>query len=526
MTELKATAKEAFEQFSWQDMWALFDGNQDRLNITHECIDRHDPEAVAARIAFANGRIDEPTFGDLSRATAQFAHWLEQRGVQSGQSVGIMMEPSREFYTALFGTIKRGAVAVPLYTLFGVDAVRDRVDDSGAVLMVVDEAARPVVEKLSTEHIVYDSGLASALAVLSEVYVPCTAASDTAVLQYTSGTTRQLAEAVRHEQRSVVTLARAGIFATGLKRGDRFFCPSSPAWGHGLWHGTIAPWSLGVAAGSYSGRFSPERLVDVLRELRITNLAAASTVYRMILRTGRLAEIRSLEKASYTGEELGAASQHDFRRQAGVSVCGLYGTTETSVIIVNYPGFPDHEPKPGALGKPMPGCDVAVLDDRGNPLPPGHPGEISIRRRGGWLRTKDLGSVDAEGFFYYGGRADDVIISAGWTISPLEVERTLLSHPDVEEAAVVGVPDVTRGLVVKAFLVTSRSGTSDLTAELQELVKRELSRHEYPRLVEYVEQLPKTVNGKINRRALRDSLTTAGVGGDTTPPRQVHADLL
>lgn len=498
-----SSAREATERFSWDDLWALFDGDASALNITHECIDRHPADAVAARIAFADGRIDEVTFGELSRATAQFAHWLEQRGVGRGEPVGIMMEPSREFYGALFGTIKRGAVAVPLYTLFGPDAVRDRMQDCAAVLMVVDAGAEPVAAAMDVPHVVHDADLQKALSELPEHYAPATAASDTAVLQYTSGTTRQLPEAVRHDHRSVVTLARAGLFALGLKAGDRYFCPSSPAWGHGLWHGTIAPWSLGVALGAYSGRFSIDRLLDVLRDLRIDNLAAASTVYRMILRSGRLAELSALAKASYTGEELDAAAQQEFHRQVGIPVCGMYGTTETGVIIVNFPGFGDHEPKPGALGKPMPGCEVAVLDAAGEPLPAGVPGEIGVRRRGRWFRAKDLGSVDSDGYFYYGGRADDVIISAGWTISPLEVERTLLTHDAVLEAAVVGVPDATRGLVVKAFLLTTGDGSDELTGQLQELVKRELSPHEYPRLVEYVQSLPKTANGKINRRALR-----------------------
>jgi acetyl-CoA synthetase len=500
-----ATAREATERFSWEALWEFFDGTAEHLNIAHECLDRHHPDATAARIAFADGRVDDLTFGELSRASAQFAHWLEKRGVTPGQAVGVMMEPSREFYAAVFGAIKRGAVAVPLYTLFGPDAVRDRMEDCEAAFMVIDAATEQVVAKLDRPFVVYDAALRAELTTLPEAYTATTAASDTAVLQYTSGTTRELPEAVRHDHRSVVTLAPAGLFALGLKPGDRYFCPSSPAWGHGLWHGTIAPWSLGIALGAYSGRFSADRLLDVLRDLQITNLAAASTVYRMLLGTGRVNELVSLEKASYTGEELDSDAQAEFRRQTGVPVCGMYGTTETGVIIVNFPGFTDHEPKPGALGKPMPGTEVTVLDAEGRRAPAGVPGEISVRRRGEWFRAKDLGSVDEDGFFYYGGRADDVIISAGWTISPLEVERTLLRHPDVVDAAVVGVPDPTRGLVVKAFLVTNSGGSDELTSDLQERVKTELSPHEYPRLVEYVTELPKTANGKVNRRALRES---------------------
>lgn len=496
----------AMTDFSWDRLWSLFEGNEQRLNIAHECLDRHPPDAVAARVAFADGRVDQPTFGELSRDSSRFAHLLESLGVRAGEPVGVMMDPSREFYAALFGIIKRGAVAVPLYTLFGPEALRDRLQDCGASLVVVDAGTRPAAIVLDVRHLLYDADLSRRVEQMPDTYETTTAAADTAVLQYTSGTTRQLPEAVRHEHRSVVTLSRSALFAVGVRPGDRFFCPSSPAWGHGLWHGTIAPWSLGVAVGAWSGRFDIDKLITALVELEITNLAAASTIYRMILRSGRVGELAGLTKASYTGEELDADAQDELREQLGVPVCGMYGTTETGVIIVNFPGFDGHVPKPGALGKPMPGCRVTVLTEDGAAAPTGVTGEIAVRRRGGWLRAKDLGSIDEEGFFHYAGRADDVIISAGWTISPLEVERTLLRHPEVSEAAVVGVPDATRGRVVKAFVVPTTAGSDDLVTALQELVRRDLSPHEYPRQVAFVDELPKTPSGKINRRALREEV--------------------
>ncbi len=300
-----------------------------------------------------------------------------------------------------------------------------------------------------------------------------------------------------------MTLARAGLFALGLRESDRYFCPSSPAWGHGLWHGTIAPWSLGVALGSFSGRFAIEPLIDALVDLRITNLAAASTIYRMILRSGRAGELAALKKASYTGEELDPAAQRDFLEATGTSVRGMYGTTETGVVLGNYPGFSDYEPRIGALGKPLPGCELAVLDADGSPVAANITGELAVKRRGEWFRSKDLSRVDEDGYFWYAGRADDVIIASGWTISPVEVERTLLQHADVAEAAVIGAPDELRGAVVKAVLVASRDD-EEFVAELQTLVREQLSPHEYPRVIEFVESLPKTPNGKVNRRALRD----------------------
>jgi acetyl-CoA synthetase len=493
--------------FSWASLWSLFDGTEEQLNIAHECLDRHDPAGVAARIAYADGRVDTPTFGELTRSTAQFAHLLEALGIGKGDRIGVMMEPSPGFYTAVFGALKRGAVVAPLYTLFGPDAVRDRLDDCQASLVIVDEVGEPVVRPLGYRTLRYDTELAPRLADHPGTYATTTAGRDAAVLQYTSGTTRQLPEGVPHDHRAIVTLARAGLFALGLKPGDRYFCPSSPAWGHGLWHGTIAPWSLGVALGTFSGRFSIDRLADALRDLQITNLAAASTIYRMLLRSGRAGDLEHLAKASYTGEELDTGAQEAFRAATGVPVCGMYGTTETGVILANYPGFPDYEPRAGALGQPLPGCEVAVLAPDGTFSPPDTVGEISVRRRSAWFGAKDLGTVDADGYFYYGGRADDVIISAGWTISPLEVERSLLSHPDVSDAAVIGAPDPLRGLIVKAYLVAARAG-DEFVAELQQLVRSELSPHEYPRQIEFVDSLPKTPNGKVDRRTLREQQPT------------------
>jgi acetyl-CoA synthetase len=502
-----ASYQRAIADFSWDQLWELFDGDKDHLNITHECLDRHPGERVAARIAYADGTREQLTFGELSRATSQFAHLLEKIGIAAGDRVAVMMQPSAGFYISLFGAIKRGAVAVPLYTLFGPDAVRDRIEDCDAACLIVDAQTASALRGSPYRVLQFETDIAPLLRDYRFPYLPQTKASDLAVLQYTSGTSRELPEAVRHDHRAIVTLARAGLFALGLHESDRYFCPSSPAWGHGLWHGTIAPWSLGVGLGSFSGRFASEPLIDALVDLKITNLAAASTIYRMILRSGRQSELTALAKASYTGEELDPVSQQDFLNATGISVRGMYGTTETGVVLGNYPGFKDYEPRLGALGKPLPGCELTVLDTDGNEVPADVTGELAVKRRGEWFRSKDLSRVDANGYYWYAGRADDVIIASGWTISPVEVERTLLRHADVVEAAVIGAPDELRGAIVKAVLVANRQD-QELVAELQALVREQLSPHEYPREIEFVDALPKTPNGKVNRRALRDRQQT------------------
>lgn len=512
---IQESAADASIRFSWDRLWKLFDGSEASLNIAHECLDRHDPDAAAVRLQDGEGRLLEFTFGDLAARTSRFAHWLVDHDVEANTPVGVMMEPSLEFYTALFGIIKRGAVAVPLYTLFGPDAVRDRVNDCGLDMVVTDRERASVVDAIGVKPSVFDDELWKQLDDLPSSFASTTSARDRAVLQYTSGTTRGLPEAVTHDHRSVVTLARAGLYALGLAEGDRYFCPSSPAWGHGLWHGTIAPWSFGIALGTCAGRFDVNRLIDAVTSFSITNLAAASTVYRMVVASGRADEL-SLTKASYTGEELDATAQIAFREQTGVPVCGMYGTTETGVVLVNFPGFADHEPRIEALGRPMPGCRLAVLDDDDRQVEPGVKGELAVWRRGRWFRSKDLAWTDEDGFFYYGGRADDVIISAGWTISPLEVERALLKHEAVAEAAVIGVPDQTRGRALKAFVIArgiEMNERAALAEDLQALVKQDLSPHEYPRHIEFVETLPELPNGKVNRRALNSGDTNTGPAG-------------
>jgi acetyl-CoA synthetase len=182
----------------------------------------------------------------------------------------------------------------------------------------------------------------------------------------------------------------------------------------------------------------------------------------------------------------------------------MYGTTEIGVILADYPGAADHVPKAGALGKPVPGVKVEVQAPDGTPCAPGRVGEIKVLRHGSWFPTKDRGHVDDDGYFWHGGRADDVIISAGWTIGPAEVEDAIMRHPGVVEAAVIGVPDEIRGQIIKAFIVPKQTPAAELAQEIQDLVRTRLSRHEYPRLIEFVTELPKTPAGKVNRKMLRE----------------------
>jgi acetyl-CoA synthetase len=496
--------EDAQRHFRSDGLWDLFDGNRQALNIAHECVDRHatDPERLAVWLAFADGHDERISFATLSARSSQCAHWLTANGIEKGDRVAIMLEPSLPFYAALFGAMKCGAIAVPLFTLFGPDGVRLRVNDCHPKLLITTQEKAAQLGDLPGTRVVADD---MALDAFPTAYTTTTTANDMAVYQYTSGTTRDLPEAVKHTHRAIVVVIVAALYGTGIRPGDRFFCPSSPAWGHGLWHGTLAPLALGVQTGTFSGKFDAERLLKALQDSQTTNLSAAATHYRLMLNSGAASRYPvNLQKMSFTGEPIDSESLTFAEAHFGTTLCSMYGTTEVGVILCNYPGAEDFPVKPGSLGRPVPGVKVAVLRPDGSECVPDEIGEIKLWRRDAWFATKDRGWTDKDGYFFHGGRADDVIISAGWTIGAVEVEDTLLKHPAVREAAVIGVPDTTRGQVVKAFIVSDRPGSPELTQEIQNFVRTRLSQHEYPRQIAFVTELPKTPAGKVNRKALRD----------------------
>ena len=489
-------------------LWDLFDGDRERLNIAHECILRHATSdgRTAVRIAHADGADETLSFDTIAAGSARFAHWLEQSGIEPGDRIAFMLEPSLPFYLSLFGAMLRGAISVPLFTLFGLDGLRLRVDDCHPKLLITNAEKAEIARQVEgVRVIIADEALLQEIAQLPPTYQTQTRADDLAVFQYTSGTTRELPAAVKHTHRALVTLMFAALYGTGIRPQDAFFCPSSPAWGHGLWHGTLAPLALGVTTGTFSGRFSAVRLMRALSDYRISNLSAAATHYRMMKNSGQAQDYSfCIAKLSYTGEPIDPATLEFIDHTFHVPACSMYGTTEIGVVLVNYPGAPDFVVKPGSLGKPVPGLKLQVQNPDGTPSAPGVIGELMLWRRNAWETTKDLAKIDADGYFYHAGRADDVIISAGWTMSAVEIENTLLKHPDVREAGVIGVPDSTRGQVAKAFIVTHRAASDAYADELKLFTRERLSQHEFPRHIAFVSELPKTPAGKINRKVLRE----------------------
>lgn len=498
---------DAQKHFSSEKLWELFDGNREQLNIAHECVDRYaSSDETALIVARSDGPDEIISYRELADRSSQVAHYLVAHQIKAGDRVAVMLEPSLAFYACIYGIMKMGAIAVPLFTLFGPDGLQLRIQDCAPAMLFTNEEKIGIVDREMLKRTqLADASFLSSLSQYSCAFTPCTRADDYAIFQYTSGTTRELPEAVKHKHRSIVTLMVAALYGTGLRPGDRFMCPSSPAWGHGLWHGTLAPMALGLTVGAFAGKFNADHLLKSLDKHRFTNISAAATHYRMMKNAGSASRYSyHLKKMSFTGEPIDSATEEFIDQTFGIRVCSMYGTTEIGVILVSYPGAPDFVVKQGSLGKAIPGAQVQVQDSAGIACPPGVTGELKVWRKGQWIPTKDLGRTDEEGYFFHGGRADDVIISAGWTMSAVEIEDAMLKHPDVTEAAAIGIPDALRGQSVKAFIVTQRNGDKAFIEELQTLVRTRLSQHEYPRQIEFVTELPKTPAGKVHRKKLRE----------------------
>ncbi|RLB10792.1 MAG: acetate--CoA ligase [Deltaproteobacteria bacterium] len=503
--------EEAREKFKWSDRWKVFDGNKDNFNIAHECVDRHPKEDVAIRIKFADDRREEIyKFKEFSEATSQFANFLAGRGIEKGDRVALLLHPRFEFYVGMFGTFKRGAIVIPCSPLFGPEAVAYRLEKGGAKAILTTKDKTDLIpeetKKKLNLQIIYADNLLDEISKESTEFTPNTTANDMAMYQFSSGTTG--APKIVNYRHGAITVAAPFVrFAVGITADDNYFCPSSPAWGHGIWYGTIAPLIFGVAIGAYSGKFDPDVCLEALQNFEITNISAIASHYRLMVTSPNVDKYKlKLKKLTYTGEAMPKDIIELIQKKWGVTPYVLYGTTEVGPLTCDFAGFENWKPKPGSLGKPSIGSEVEVIDEEGNICPPGKVGQMAIKRGDKWIRVGDLVYKDEDGYFWYVGRADDVIISAGYTIGPIEVEEAIMKHPAVQECAVVGSPDKERGNIVKAFIKVKEGYTPspELAEEIKEFVKDKLSKHEYPREIEFIDELSKTPDGKIRRKVLRE----------------------
>jgi len=532
------------ETFEWADLYDEADWDApDRLNIAHEVCDRHaeNREKVALYYVGADGERETLTFWELAEGSNRFANVLDGL-IESGDRVFSYMPRIPEHYVALVGTLKSGAVWGSVNERFGPDGIAYRLDDCDARVVVTTPSNRATVERAledapSVEHVVVvsedgtgirrgDLSFHAELENASREYETArTSGEDDALLYYTSGTTG-LAKGVLHKHRWVAGVAATQRFAVDLQPGDLYWSTADLGWLTGPIN-TLGAWFWGASLFTYEGEFDPASWADLLDEYPISVLFSVPTAYRMLREKEELLADVSLDlrHALSIGEPLSAGVVEWGEETLGVTINDTYGQTETGNMIIN--NYPTMAVRPGSMGKPLPGITAEVVDPQsGEPLEPGETGEIAERGDypcffaeywekptkteecfvNGWYLSGDLAHKDEDGYFWFEGRGDDVILSSGYRIGPFEVESSLGEHPAVAEAAVVPKPHRERGNIVKAYVVLSegQTGSEELAEDVKQHVRTELSAHEYPREIEFVDELPKTVTGKIRRTELRD----------------------
>jgi acetyl-CoA synthetase len=492
-----------------------------RYNIAADVCGKHPRDKPAMIWESFDGTIRELDWGELQDLANQAAHVLAAHGVERGDRVAVVLPATPETAAIFFGVWKLGAILLSLSVLYGDDAIKHRLDDSEARLVVADESnARRFAGR---DVLLLDP--AELAAASSEHVCADTSADDPAQLYYTSGTTG-LAKGIVHAHRYILGHEEF-VYSHEVEDGERFHGMGEWAWAAGI-APLLGPWRLGAVQCVYrrEGGFDPHRQLDFLSRHQVTNVFTTPTAMRsmMAITDAGTRYPQRFRRACSAGEPLNPEAIRWFREQYGVTVLDYYGLTESYPLVANYPFL---EVREGSMGKPMPGWDVQILDEDERPVAQGERGEICLRARsnphyplgywrneeagaetfgGEWFHTKDAAVQDEDGYIWYVGRADDVIISAGYRIGPFEVESACLEHPAVREAAAVAAPDELRGHVVKAFIVLAdgHEPSDKLAEEIKLFVRERLSAYAYPRRIEFVSELPKTLTGKIRRIELRE----------------------
>lgn len=513
-------------------------------NFGYDVIDRWAaaPDKLALLWVGPAGEERRLTFAALRDAASRLATALHRLGVAPGARVVVVLPRVPEWQIAMIGLLRAGLVALPGTTQLQPKDLEYRIGVSDTSVVICDA---PTAEKIDA---VRDRlpGLAHAIVVGDPrpgwhgwdellaggdgeaARVP-TRADDPAVIFFTSGTTGH-AKMVLHDHRYPAAHEITGRFWLDLNDRDLHWNASDTGWAKAAWSSLFGPWTMGAALFVQQpapGPFKATELLDLLAKYPITTLCAAPTIYRMLVQED-LTRYRfpALRRCVAAGEPLNPEVIEVWQRHTGLTPADGYGQTETVLAVGNFPGEPI---RPGSMGKPSPGYDIQIIDDELRPVGLNVEGNVAIRARperppgllveywrapdanarsfqGDWYLTGDRASRDEDGYLWFVGRADDVILSAGYRIGPFEVESALIEHPAVAEAAVVGVPDPLRGEIVKAFVVLTRghSPSETLATELQEHVKRITAPYKYPRAIEFVPDLPKTISGKIRRVELRE----------------------
>jgi acetyl-CoA synthetase len=533
------TYRDAYDGFSLEALERrVLHGSLAGLNACAECCDRW---AGDGRVALdwygAQGERQQVTFAALQDDAARFANLLTQRGIRPGDVVAGLMPRIPELLTVVMGTWRAGAVYQPLFTAFGPKAIEDRVtgpQGSKAKLILTDLVNRPKLDDVADcpPVLLVDrgdrgpGGFAAMLAAQPAEFAPVMRqGSDPFILIFTSGTTGR-AKGVAAPLKMLLQFAVMMQDGFDLQESDVFWCFADPGWALGMYVTLTTPLLLGHGTVLFEGAFTVDSIVRTIAAAGVTNLIAAPTVFRMLRAAGDVAMAPiagQLRRISSGGEPLNVEMSRWGEEVLGQPIHEVYGQTEMGVNVCNHLGI-SHRQVPGSVGLPSPGFAFAILDDDLRPAPTGETGVLAVDRtrsplffftgywnaetpafRDHWYLTGDTMRQDADGYLYFISRNDDIITSAGYRIGPADVEGAIIEHPAVAEVAVVGKPDPERTEIVKAFIVLrqGQQASDALSAAIQAHVRTRLSLHAYPREIEYLDELPKTPSGKVQRFVLR-----------------------
>ncbi|TAN34951.1 acetate--CoA ligase [bacterium] len=496
------------------------------VSITH-------PRAIVWKRA--DGQVRTVSGGELQRLAGRLAGALRALGVRRGDRVAGLLSRRPETYAVALAVWRLGAIYVPLFSGFRGEGLRVRIADSEALVIVTDAANRENLGQMEGDlppHTVAmiggggvetDHSLESLMQrVTQEPSLAETKIHDTATIMYTSGTSgRPKGCMIPHH--GLITLSPYVTRCLAVSPDDLLFSGADAGWAYGLYTTGLAPLSMGCGRVLYEGPFDVEGWLNTARELGAGHLAAAPTAFRQIAAAGVDDRARAIKAATSAGEPLDAATFEWFQTQLGLSIHDSYGLTELGMVTANLRGPNSVALAAGSMGTCLPGFEIQLVDRGGAPVPTGEVGRIAVRDNGfllgagywgrdsewaarlqdGWWLTEDLARQDEAGRYWYGGRADDVIVSAGYNISPLEVEAALMKHPLVADAACVGEPDPVRGQAVTAYVVLREQAPADLDKVLRRWVGERVGRHAAPRRVEARTELPRTASGKLQRANLR-----------------------
>ncbi|MGH8695674.1 MAG: acyl-CoA synthetase [Burkholderiales bacterium] len=509
----------------------------ERFNFARDVVDvwAAPPAKPALLWCDESGRERRFTFVDIARRSCRFANLLAAHGVGKGDRVVVMLPRLPEWQIAMVGCLRAGAIPIPCIDMLTEKDVAYRVAHSGAVAVVTTAAGTAKFADAAGFRLRVAVGdapgwleLDAALAAQGDVFdAVALGADEPAVMYYTSGSTGS-PKGVTHAARALWAWRVSAWCWLDLGPEDLMWCTADTGWSKAGTSILFGPWSCGAQVLFHDGRFDPQARFELLARHRVTVFCAAATeLRRLIAEDVSRFDLSALRLTVSAGETVNPEVVKRWRELTGVPLLDGYGQTETLMTVLNYPCLPV---RPGSMGKPLPGTEVALITDAGRRAPAGEPGELAIRlpnpqvMLGYWRepertaaakvaidgleywRTGDVVRADPDGYLFYEGRADDVISSAGYRIGPMEVENALAEHAAVQESAAVASPDPERGEVVKAFVVL-RAGhppSDALARELQEHVKRVTAPYKYPRRIEFVTELPKTASGKLRRRLLRD----------------------